>query len=103
MNTERRYELLRAAADALEAGREVPVWSLPDGVPAAEVFDHADDIARAIRVYLALDPDERSALSVRVAAETAIPGPQGQFIGDYVARGMRMNAALRKLGVNKPR
>ena len=93
----RREDLLRAAADALEAGREVPVWSLEKGVPSTEVFEHADDIAMAIRVYLALPKDERVRLSVEVATRQAIPGEHGERIAAFIGDGLKMTALTKKL------
>lgn len=97
----RREDLLRAAADALEAGRAVPVWSLEDGVPASEVFGHAEDIALAIRVYLALPKDERTRLSVQVVARQAIPGPDGERIAAYIGDHMRLDSAARRLKAHR--
>jgi len=106
MSKERRHELLRAAAEAMVDGRDPfdgPSFLSEHHVALEECFQMGEDIARAIRIYLALPEDERLALGVEDAARHAIPGPEGEALARFVGGGIRMQNVVNKLGAGRKR
>lgn len=59
-----------------------------------ECYQLGEDIARAVRVYLRMDKDERTALSIEAIGDSE---PELAGIVGFVADGMRRTATTRKL------
>ena len=67
----RRLELMQAAAECMERGNNpfLNPFLTDQHVTLDECFDLSDDMARAVRIYLRMDKNERTALSIEAIGD----------------------------------